>query len=647
MRDRPGSLAALLLTVAAACGPGQAPPSTTAIAAPSASVRATPAPPAEDRTKVAAPAGLFAHVHVESPWSAAASIGACAPRVFDKLNVGKLAELIVGSSALARHVDFRRPMDLAIAAGPPGRRGRDELDVVWAFAFDPADLEPDVDGLFTLEKLPGGVRRLQLARDRRDAEPELRTWRHACVIAPAIGDSPYRLVCTEQRRAGALDRLAPWLARGVTADASAGPAMHAWIDLDAIRARYRDSWDRARDELESWVGGLVHSGYEQVDRAAKRLGRRAADDLFDTLDDARAIELSAEPGADGLAITGALRLSTTSAWTSRLLLAAADAPGGPRPEHRGLFGDKAHSGGFSRASRSFDPLYGALVGGANDLLDALAHDLKWSPQDGAAWSSLVARALGPSVDRAWVDVVPASAQGPSAPGSTKGDLLEGAVRSALAPGVSLSVEERPAAQEIALAKALGAQLASPTTARAIKALTDGALVIDARVSPESTTALPPGSFAQKLALSVSIADAGAVRPGWPQKIDLVQLVIPDGDRCWTAVARRTPTSEAIALLNAARKAGAPTALALEPVLAPSGALGSFATIRSLANAASQSTEVADFLAKLPNAGQDPLVVRLAAAREGAGGVARVTLLLPRDVVAAAGLGLETALRWFF
>jgi hypothetical protein len=627
---------------------------------PSASVRVVPAAPAEDRSKAAAPAGLVVRVHVESPWSAGAALGSYAPSAFGKVNVGRMAELVIGAPVLARRVDFRRPFDLAIAAQPASKRGRPKADVAWAFAIDTVDLEADLEGAFTLERLPGGVRRLVPHRDARYGNPVLATWRHNCVIAPALGPSPYRLVCTTHHEAGAVDRLAPWLARGVTAEAAAGEPIRATIDLAALRTGYREQYDEVRDELESWAGSRVRTGRDELDRVAKRLGRRVGGDVFDFLDDATTLEFAADPRADALAITGSFKLATANAWTTKLLLASADAPGGPKAEHRGVFLPEAHSGGFARASKAMAPLEKTLEDGFQELLDAVATDLKWSAKDKAIYATLVARfALGSvgDVDRAWIDLKAPSTASKPAPkgdptadarsGSAKDELLETFVRNTLTSGITLSVEERPAKETIQSARELGALLARPSTSQALKSLTDGALTIDARVAPESTAGLPPGSFAQKLTLTVSMADAGAVRAGWPQKVELVQLVVPDGDRTWTAWARRTPIADAVAALARARKGGTPPALALGPLLEPVGAVGAFSALRALARGITDASEVADFLAKLPNSGADPLIARLSATREGGGGTARLTLFLPRDVIAASGLGAQMAMRWFF
>lgn len=646
-----GALSALL----PACG-SNAPTPPRIATLPSASVRVTPTPPAEDRSKVAAPAGLVLRVHVESPWSAGAALGGYAPSIFGKVNVGKLAEQVIGAPALARRVDFHRPFDLAIAAQPATRRGRAKADLAWAFAIDPVDLEADLEGTFTLERLPGGVRRLVPHRDARYGSSSVPGWRHNCVIAPAIGPSPYRLVCTTQHEAGAVDRLAPWLARGVTAETAAGESIRATIDLDAIRASYRTQYDEARDELESWAGNRVHTGRDETDRVSKRLGRRVAGDLFDFLDDATALEIWADPRTDALAFTGSFKLATSNAWTSKLLLAAADAPGGPKAEHRGIFLPEAHSGGFARASKAWAPLEKTLEDGTQELLDAVAADLKWSPKDKAAYATLVTRLALGAADRAWIDLKGSSPLGKPAAGPSidpdarrrdKDDVVETAVRSALTPGITIGVEERPAKETIQAARDLGALLARPSTSQALKSLTDGAITIDAKVAPEPTTGLPAGSFAQKLTLTVSMADAGAVRAGWPQKVELVQIVVPDGDRTWTAWARRTPTADAIAALARARKGGTPPSLALGPLLEPTGAAGAFSTLRALTNAVTHASEVADFLVKLPNSGADPLIARISATREGAGGSARFTLFLPRDVIAATGLGTQMAMRWFF
>jgi hypothetical protein len=639
----------------AACG-SNAPTPPRLATLPSASVRVTPTAPAEDRSKAAAPAGLVLRLHVDNPWSAGAALGGYAPSTFAKVNVGKLAELVVGSPALLRHVDFHRPFDLAIAAQPATRRGRPKADLAWAFAFDPVDLEADVEGEFTLERLPGGVRRLVAHRAPRTGTYASSGWHHDCVVAPAIGPSPYRLVCTTQHEPGAVERLTPWLARGVTAESAAGEPIRATIDLDAIRASYRVAYDEARDELETWAGSRVHTGRDETDRIAKRLGRRVAGDLFDFLDDTSSLEIWADPRTDALALTGSFKLATANAWTSKLLLASADAPGGPRAEHRGVFLPEAHSGGFARGSKAMAPLEKTLEDGAQELLDAVAADLKWSPKDKAAYATLATRLALGSVDRAWIDLKGASSTGkptpapstaPDARRSGRDDSFETAIRNTFTPGITLSVEERPAKETIQAARDLGALLARPSTSQALKSLTDGALTIDAKVAPEPTTGLPAGSFAQRLSLTVSMADAGAVRAGWPQKIELVQLVVPDGDRTWTAWARRTPTADAIAALARARKGGTPPSLALRPLLEPEGAAGAFSTLRALVNAVTHETEVVDFLAKLPNSGADPLIGRAAATRDGSGGSARFTLFLPRDVIAATGLGTQMAMRWIF
>lgn len=653
-----GAPLALAVVTAPACGSGT-PPKPTVGVAPTASVRVAPSAPTEDRTKAPPPAGLLAELHVESPWSAAASLGAYAPRVFDKLDVGKLAEAVVGSPVLARRIDYRRPFDVVVAARARAKGRHEKADVAWAFAIDASDLEADLAGVFKLEPLAGGVRRLVPASgDRRDRD--LARWRHACVVAPALGGAPYRLVCTFARENQALDHLAPWLARGVNAEPDAGAPIRARIDVAAIRHHFRDGYERARDEIESIAGERARTGRDELDRAIKRLGKRAGGDLFDFFDETSVIDFTADPRADTLAINAEARLASSNSWTARALLSTADAPGGARAEHRAVFLSDAHSGGYVRATKALAPLAKTLEDGAGELVDALAVELKWSAKDKAAYAALLPQLALGTLDRAWIDVKPTTAAGKPAPievGSSRpvddyesyysfGGKLERLLDRTTSSGITVEVEERPAKDVIDATKGFGALLARPSTTQALKALTDGALTLTAKVAPEAVKGLPAGGFAQKITLDLSIADAGSVRKGWPRKLELVQLVVPDGARTWTAFGRRVSGADALATLERARKGGA-TPLGLAPLLEPIGGGGGFVLLRALAAAVGGGSEAHDLLQKLPNSGNDPLILRLAATREGAGGTAKATLFLPRDVMASIGMGLQAAMRWIY
>lgn len=658
-----GALAALSL-VGVACGPGTPPKPATTNTTPTASVRVAPTPPAEDRSKAPPPVGLLAELHVESPWSTATRVGAYAPRVFDSVDVGRLAEMVVGSPLLARRIDFRRPFDVAIAARLKNKTRYEKADMAWAFAIDANELEADLAGVFKLEPLPGGVRKLVPAVADRYRDRNLSHWRHAYVVAPALGGAPYRLVCTFEREAQALDHLTPWLARGASAEANAGAEVRARIDVAEIRKQFHEGYDRARDGVESMGAELAHTGHDELDRTIKRLGKRAGGDLFDFFDETSTIDFVADPRPDTLAITASAKLASATSWTSQVLLSTADSPGGPRAEHRGVFLGSAHSGGYVRATKALVSPAKALEDGFSELIDAVGTDLKWSAKDRAAYAALLPKLGLGTVDRAWIDVKPVSGgKTPDAKADPKprpvdeeygeswesrhslGARLERALGYVNVPGVSLEVEQRPAKEVIEGAKALGVQLAKPSTKDALKALTDGSFTLSAKVAPEAVKGLPAGGFAQKVTLDVSIADAGAVRKGFPRKIELVQVIVPDGDRTWTAWGRSVASAEVLSMIERAQKGGTPSP-GLAPLLEPIGGGGGFAALRALVGMATRSSEAYDFLEKLPNSGLDPLILRLSAKRDGQGGTATATLFLPRDAMTSIGMGLNAALRWF-
>jgi hypothetical protein len=286
-------------------------------AASPAPVAAAPAPAAVDLSPVAAPSDLIAVGRFAKPltfvgtvlgWASTQMPGLPAP------GPRELSQAIAGED-VGEVIDASKPVDFVLVAG---RGGGITPSLVVSASVKSVDAARAALSRYTLKAIDNGAFRVDGLGAATGDEDDLRT----CILAPAAGPSPARLVCSDDRAAA--ERLAPYLTRTV---ARADYPSDVHVEMSA--APFRPMVERLRRNLPALTLALL-SGRG----AGEGMGEVAtvlANELGDFALDAEGVTLdivATEPAAD-VELTFGFRSkkSTIASWMTR-----APDQVGPAPE---------------------------------------------------------------------------------------------------------------------------------------------------------------------------------------------------------------------------------------------------------------------------------------------------------------------------
>ena len=324
--------AALAATLACGSPPEAETPGTAASSAPAASsaVRA----PGPDLSPVARPKSVFLVARMPD-------VGKSLDAFDWLMNLPvKVRALVDGQmkQAGAGFLDLSASLDVAVIADP--RASGIDLAPRWAVSIPLRGAEAAVafahaKSAVVTERSPGVFR----AKDR--------VGKVKCDVAPALGDAPYRAVCSDHD--GSLTELTPWMTRGLAAEPRKDHDVWARLELAGLKERYLPLLKEKADPALALVRGAVSSYVS--DPELIEVPGAVARELFAFADDVDAVELSFTADAQMPALKMKLALSCRSkeSWITKVVQGFLDDPQGP-PEMFFRLPNDATAASWSRAA---------------------------------------------------------------------------------------------------------------------------------------------------------------------------------------------------------------------------------------------------------------------------------------------------------
>lgn len=592
--------AAVALASATACGggankaPAQAPPPL---------VQGAPeAPPVLE--PVAAPPELFAVTRIR--------------------NVARLADVGVRWTSLpvdwrnmvekelpgiGRVVAFDAPVDVAAMLD----RSSIEPRVFWAFAIGVSS--PEAAATYFRDKGESVVRRgigVYAVRGPVD-----------CVVTPARGAAPARLVCSDGM--DSVDALSPYMARGLPTETFGTSDVHAHVTADPFRKRYGSELALIKTMGVPFLLRELELGHPKFDRALRSVMYDFADELIALAKDVQRIDLDASlsPREDAIDVHAMLTMNGQQSWTAQAAVRAA-AAGGPAPDFFWRLPKDATAASYSvyadpEHTRGIAASLGQLLEGWLDynelpenrrrpLVDAFVEVLTTNAR--SAYTSL-----------------PASSEGSSSTDTTKplvgehlfvldhgGDRLQ-----RFASELVKSMNSRPFRERLVKSKLLKAEQVPTSRERAPKGKKEGPAGSKTfefefpanAFAPESAAVTPPSPAAR-----TKKNQAAGGKPGKKPdaKTRVVLVAVPDGPYTWFGFG----TDEAALLERLLEaKAGNGSTLVLRDGLGPlhtdRAVSAGFSSLAALAAAldtgrfSNGGPDLTRNLARLPHRGEVPIL----------------------------------------
>ena len=614
----------------AACGP-EAPPPVTAVAPkPSAEPQKKP-PIVEDRSPVEAPAGLVVQAHSVGWKGLVRTLKTWLPATAELDPRALVRELAL--PVLDRVVDIDKPVDLAV-------RVLDARRAEFGVAFgveDGVDVADVVKDHYKLEAQPGGIQLLQ----------PLSGGKAQCALAPALGASKHRVVCT--RLGDDPMPLAPWLARGVTRREFASAA-RVEVDVAALKKTFGSDLEKGRAFARGELASDVQSGYPSLDKAFKPIAKALIDEAFDLVDDLDGLALEANAPADGLEVSLQASFSAMKSWTARLMLAGGDAPTTASPRLAKLPGDGGWLGMFSRQSAQHDALLAPIQAAAQELVTALAADFKWPAKDRELALEVVKLAFPASADTSTVTGHQGQVAWPEGTPKPYGDVARMTSSFFLSKSWSVTAAERPSKSSVGFAKALFALASRPAFADTYRALAKDRLAFKITTRPLAIKELPKGSFAEQADIELLVPGKPAPAPAKGKKpapkgkdqpllkLTTEAIVVPDGAaRTWSALGHNLPEGELWKRLSGAMAGstssplGARARFGFLGVGAPSS--GGLLTLDGLVRSFLSAGKGEKLLGQLPDQGRGALYWRVSSSKPPKA-VGELSVFVPRDFITA-------------
>lgn len=580
-------------------------------------------------TPVAAPPELFAVARVRNP--------------------GALADTVAAWSGLP--IDWRHL--LAREAPEFERIFVPGASVDFAAMLDPASsLEPRVLSAFSLgvssadavasffrgrgspvTDLGGGAYRARVGEDL------------VCVAGPALGPVRARVVCSGD--AEGADGLAPYLSRGLAAEAPGASEIHASLRLSPFRQRYG-----AQLALVKTVG--VPFVLRELSLNDDRFDHALRDALYDLADEATALvrdldqvelDVSLGPVGDEAIAAFSVAFSGQESASAKSLVRAASRAEPPPGIFWKLPTDAVSAGFLGRGDPEFMRPVAARVRALADgwlahhglsdarrgpLVDAIERALVVCPE--LAYASLPLPAEPPA-RRPMSDIARIArtmATGHLGVVSEGGDRLV-----ALSSAVVKALADKKFRDELVHARVMSegeVPVLRQRPARGGKGLPKGSLTFEIEL-PSPVAAPPPPPARGKKARPAKKAPA-------PEPFKAVLVAVPDGQQYWFAFG--TDEASLLARILATKAGSGPTLSSRQDLVAirtvPVNATGFTSISAFLGPLLSQAPRGASRLSDAPHGGLTPIPWRSAA--ESGGPRIRTELRVPRaaveDIVALAG-----------
>jgi hypothetical protein len=651
----------LLVPMAAplACGP-EAPPPVTPVkpvvsAQPSASAQ-------EALTPVEAPEGLTLAIRLKSAKSVSTAVTSLIPEARE-LELGRMLESSIRDEKLASLVDVDQPVDMALVSRPivknPNNYDRGDYFGASFAIRDDADFGV-LQGSF---KLVGGASGVQyVVREGKEGQ-----WFHACAVAAALGPAKRRLVCVEEHERKHLDIVLPWLVRGAPLKTIAEDVR---VDLYAapLKKKFENDLRDGKDEAASGAAGAIKTDHAELDRVLRRAAKAAIGEGFLAIDDFDHGSLGVSFAAGGPVVTLEGNFLGATSWFTKGLLSGGEITT-PVPAVFGkLPAARASFAVFSRATSQHDALMQPIQTFLGELVEAASADFKWPKADKELALQTV-RLMFPKAADTFVvhgrgdDKPVKAAPAPKAKGPDKGaanekkpappsmdsdekflhNLREGLTR----PTWSLAATDRPLDQSVELSKSWGALLTKPALASTVKLLSEDSVDFKATVKAlpaKELKDLPKGSVGHAYEVTATIFHVKDKKRGKERgKIHFTveELLVPENGRVWDATGMNLEKGELLRRVQDALAGKGTTVSSLPGYAALIAGTPSWGVAFRIGEAvrmvapAQDAANVEELLGKLPEKGNSVLTVRSSATKQGAGGVAQITIAIPREVFAAA------------
>jgi hypothetical protein len=316
-------LALLVASAAAACPVAcggvptapQAPASSAAAAAPVA------LPPAPDLSPVPPPPGLVLSGTIPKVAASLATVHGWTqlPMPHAEQVTAMIADQDFGPIA-----DLERPIEVAVTVAGAGSHLSKAVGV--SAAVRDIESAKSLVGALHYDLVPGSNGALLIQRAGRhpqtsdDADDRDNDDANVCELAPASGDTAFRLVCGWDAKA--LATLAPWLTRGATRETSTND-----LHVDLYMEPLRPTLDEERRSFSILLGMMLAGRIAGSERELSQALGAAPIDFATDLDTATLDVTLSDLGA---AASLTLRLSGTTSVLGRMLTANADR-NGPAP----------------------------------------------------------------------------------------------------------------------------------------------------------------------------------------------------------------------------------------------------------------------------------------------------------------------------
>jgi hypothetical protein len=529
MRSHPFTpgLALLVLGSLAACS--ETPPPAVPVVTPTATT-AVAAPPAvpEDLAPVAEPSDIVILARWKNPNATISGLTACAavPTNLAENNARKLVDRAlvrafrggVDGRQIADLVSFDASVDL-VASLEPGRRGTPRM--LSAFSIGLTSLERAKQAMASsgaLVELTPGQWRVGV-KDSGDL---------TCVIGPAAGAAPARIICGPQDRD--VMTLGPYLARNVPVSAPPAHDGHAELRFGAVEARYGGDLRRGLGFLPSFARTQT-IGQARFDHALEEAAAALADEGAALINDLDRVTVDLDVDASScLTAKTSLQLRGKSSWLARSMERSGERAAPPPP----LFWRAPIDSESASYSRALDASrYAGIFRVLRDLVEGkLAEGQIGSEADRRALGALIALPFGKDTS-----MVMASGH---APGTTK-QLAAGAKPTAqqIADEVMqnavgwtmIGFDEGPEALSKLLKDAVDVYARKGLLAPVRKEMGNDADALPAAKIAGATKDLGKGALDLQLKFDVDKS------PGAAEKVSFTVhvMLMPDGKTTWLAL----------------------------------------------------------------------------------------------------------------
>jgi hypothetical protein len=611
------------LVLAIGCG-GSAPPPKPVNVAEGAGGQVGPEERA-DLTPVAAPAELFVVGRLSNPAKVLDTVGSWTKLPFDWRRV-----LAKQEPGVERIVYLDAPLEFAVALDPQG-----------AGQF-PQPLAVVSVGLTSIESA------LDFARRKGQAVRHVRAGVYrvgggagddSCAIAASVGKAPARLVCGE--RAEDVDRLLPYVTRGLPNEQLGTADLHVELRAEPIRRKYAGELRQLRAYAPFAVRELSIDN-ARFDRALKDAAHALAEEISAFAEDLDTISMEGRLKGDQIDTAWRVRFRGTQSWTAQMLGDAGTRSAAPSPKfwQLPLESDAASYSAGIDAKR-----YAGIGRTLSELLDGWLEHEQFPRRIRDDLVDLVEQAFkteGASVYASGALPIQGSP-------TTDAEAAREIARSSVGWHVA-AIEEKPDRYKQSLAK-----LARSYNDAALRKQLQKRLDLEPRNLPKLTTraarGLPAGSVVYELAVPSSMFQLGHTPPSAapgdgraqppPGKpVPLVLIVVPQGNTTWLGVS--ADEKILVQKLSVALKGPADKSLAsrggltsLNSQRAISGGFFSLASFMGSARSFMTRTRGGDpsrVMAAMPHKGATPILLAVTAKPEGKGLVVDMNLQFPRAVV---------------